>query len=345
MRTKMSGRPGFLNALCLMAAVAFILAPTARESAGADRKIVKVDGSSTVYPITEAVAEEFQIAKKGRTLVTVGISGTGGGFKRFCRGDVDITDASRPIKPEEVVECEKNGIEYIEIPVAYDGIAVVVNPSNNWVRSMKVNDLEKLWEPAAEKKVTRWSQLKKGWPYRKVHLYAPGLGHGTFDYFTKAIVGEQGASRTDYTESDDYNVLAKAVAGDKYALGFFGLAYYEKNKDKLKLVPIDDGDDTNGKGAVYPTRETVDNGTYQPLSRPLFIYVNKKAASREEIGDYVKFYIKNAGRLGVEVGYIPLPAELYKLARKRFDMRKTGTVFGGVGARKGVRISDLLKME
>ncbi len=324
---------------------AVFLVPAWGVDSHAARKLVKVDGSSTVFPVTEAVAEEFQIEKRGRVMVTVGISGTGGGFKKFCRGEIDVTDASRPVKPEEVELCKKNGIEYIELPVAYDGLAVIVNPANDWVDYMTVRELKKLWEPAAQRRVTKWSQIRKGWPDEEIHLFGPGTDSGTFDYFTKAIVGKEGASRGDFTASEDDNVLVQGIATDKYALGYFGLAYYEHNRDKLKLVPIDDEKDDNGKGPILPTAETVNNGTYQPLSRPIFIYVSKKAAERPEVEDFVKFYLENAGSLAREVGYIPLPDRVYKLALERFNKRKTGSVFGGKGAKAGVRIEDILRME
>ena len=315
------------------------------EKAQAERKLIKVDGSSTVFPITEAVAEEFQTAKRGNVMVTVGISGTGGGFKKFCRGEIDVSDASRPIKPVEVELCRKNGIEYIELPVAYDGLAVMVNPGNDWVDYLTVEELKKMWEPAAQRKITKWSQVRKGWPESELHLYGPGVDSGTFDYFTEAIVGKGGASRGDFTASEDDNVLVQGISTDKNALGFFGLAYYEHNKAKLKLVPVDDRDDSNGKGPILPTTRTVNNGTYQPLSRPIFIYVSKRSATKPEVSEFVNFYLENAPALTEEVGYIPLPDKVYGQAIERFEKRKTGSVFGGEGAKIGVSIEDLLKME
>jgi phosphate transport system substrate-binding protein len=291
-----------------------------------------VDGSSTVFPITEAVAEEFQ-AQTREVMVTVGISGTGGGFKKFCRGETDISDASRPIKPVEVELCEKNGIEYIELPVAYDGLAVMVNPENNWVDHLRVKELKRIWEPGAQRKVTRWSQIRPGWPEKEIHLFGPGVDSGTFDYFTKAVVGKEGASRGDFTASEDDNVLVQGIATDPYSLGFFGLAYYEFNRDKLKLVPIDDEKDANGKGPILPSLAAVNDGTYQPLSRPIFIYVH----------DFVKFYLENANELAQEVGYVPLPGEAYRLGLGKFEKRTVGTVFGGKGSKTGIRIEDLLR--
>ncbi len=306
---------------------------------------VKVDGSSTVYPITEAVAEEFQGIEKGKTRVTVGISGTGGGFKKLCNSETDIADASRPIKPSEVELCKKKGIEYIELPVAYDGLAIMVNPKNNWVDHITVKELKKLWEPAAQKKITKWNQIRPNWPNKEIHLYGAGVDSGTYDYFTEAIVGTEHASRGDYTSSEDDNVLVQGIATDVLALGFSGVAYYEHNKESLKLVPVDDENTANGKGPVLPTYDNVTKGLYQPLSRPLFIYVNKKSSERPEIIRFVEFYLKNAAQLTKEVGYIALPDRAYDLALKRFTGRKTGSVFGGQGSQVGVKIEELLQKE
>jgi len=306
----------------------------------AAEKVVKIDGSSTVYPITEAVAEEFQKAKKGAIKVTVGISGTGGGFKKFCRGETDISDASRPILKKEINVCKEKGIEYIELPVAYDGIAVTVNPKNTWVTSLIIADLKKMWEPSAQGRVTKWSQVRPEWPDAPLKLFGPGADSGTFDYFTEAVVGKSKSSRGDFTASEDDNVLVQGIAGDKNALGYFGLAYYEENKDKLKLLAID-----GGKGSILPSEKTVMDGTYSPLSRPLFIYVNKKSAStRPEVKEFVEYYLKNAPKLVKQVKYIPLPATAYKLARERFAKMKTGTMFGGE-ERVGFKIEDLLRLE
>ncbi len=306
---------------------------------------VKVDGSSTVYPITEAVAEEFQGAERGKTRVTVGISGTGGGFKKLCNDETDIADASRPIKPSEVILCKKNGIEYIELPVAYDGLAIMVNPGNNWVNHITVKELKKLWEPAAQRKITKWNQIRAGWPDKEIHLYGAGVDSGTYDYFTEAIVGKEHSSRGDYTSSEDDNLLVQGISTDILALGFAGVAYYENNKGILKLVPVDDGNAANGKGPVLPTYDNVIKGIYQPLSRPLFIYVNKKSSERPEVKRFVEFYLKNAAELSREVGYIALPDRAYDLALKRFTTRKTGSIFGGHGSQVGVKIEELLQKE
>ena len=302
-------------------------------------KVIKIDGSSTVYPITEAVAEEFQKEKRGAVKVTVGISGTGGGFKKFVRGEIDISDASRPITKSEMEACKQGGIEFIELPIAYDGLAVMVNPKNNWVTSMTVAELKKIWEPAAEGKMLKWNQVNSAWPDVAMKLYGPGVDSGTFDYFTEAIVGKSRSSRGDFTASEDDNVLVQGIASDRGGLGFFGYAYYAENPDKLKLVAID-----AGKGAVLPSLQTVMDGTYAPLSRPIFIYVNKKSMERPEVKEFVEFYLKNASALVKQVKYIPLPDKAYNLAAERFAKKVTGTVFGGE-AKIGMKVEDLLKLE
>lgn len=317
---------------------ALVAEPSSRESVS---RIVKIDGSSTVYPITEAVGEEFQKAKKGAVKVTIGISGTGGGFKKFCRGETDISNASRPILKTEMEACKRNAIQFIELPVAYDGLAVMVNPKNTWVESLTIADLKKIWEPAAQGKITKWNQVKPQWPDAPLKLFGPGVDSGTFDYFTEAVVGRSKASRGDYTSSEDDNVLVQGIAGDKYSLGYFGLAYYEENKDKLRLVPI-----VNPKigKAVLPSEKTVMDGTYQPLSRPIFIYVNTRSLERAEVKEFVEFYLKNAPKLVREVRYIPLPQRAYKLAIERLSKKKTGSMFGGK-PEVGMKIEDLLRLE
>lgn len=309
-----------------------------------EKQQVTIDGSSTVYPISEAVAEEFGKKYPG-IQVTVGISGTGGGFKKFCRGEIDISDASRPIKPSEVELCQKNNIEYIELPVAYDGLVVVVHPRNQWTDCLTVAELKKIWEPEAQGKITRWNQVRATFPDKPLVLFGAGVDSGTYDYFTEAIVGKEHSSRGDYTSSEDDNVLVQGVATNPNALGFFGLAYYEENKGKLKAVSIDDGKDDNGKGCIPPSMETVVAGTYQPLSRPLFIYVSKSSATRAEVQSFVEFYLTQASSLVREVGYIPLPSRAYELAQKRFARRVTGSLFGGKGSQVGVKIEDLLMRE
>ncbi len=303
--------------------------------------IITVDGSSTVFPISEAVAEEFQ--KEHDARVTIGVSGSGGGFKKFAKNEILISNASRPIKASEIDLCRENGVEFVELPVAYDGIAVVVHKDNDWVDSMMTEELKMLWSPAAQGQITRWDQLRADWPHKEIHLFGPGVDSGTYDYFTQAIVGEEHSSRGDFTSSEDDNVLVQGIANDPLALGFFGFAYYAENQDKLKLVPIDDGNSGNGSGPIAPSLETVANGTYQPLSRPLFIYVNKNAAAQQEVADFIHYYIEQSSKLVLEVGYIPLPASAMHLVRKRFDERVAGSVFADGGAQTGVTIEDLLK--
>ncbi|PCH78334.1 MAG: protein sphX [Flavobacteriaceae bacterium] len=273
---------------------------------------IRIDGSSTVYPITEAVAEEFrEVAPKVK--VTIGISGTGGGFKKFSRGETNLSNASRPIKDKEMAACATNNISYIELEVAYDGLAVLVNPKNDWVDSFTVEELKKIWEPAAQGVIMKWNQIRPEWPNEEIHLFGPGVASGTYDYFTKAIVGKSGSSRGDFTASEDDHVLVQGIVGDKYALGFFGLAYYSENKEKLSLIGVH-----NGTEVVKPTLETVSNGSYSPLSRPLFLYVNSTSVAAKEVVTFVEFYLKNAGELSKDVGYIPLPQEMYDTQIERF---------------------------
>jgi phosphate transport system substrate-binding protein len=310
------------------------------ETGGAPR-VITADGSSTVAPVTEAVAEEFQKANPG-TRVTVGTSGTGGGFQKFCRDETDISDASRPISKSEIEACAKTGVTYLELPVAYDGLAVVVNPKNTWAASMTVAELKTVWEPAAQGKIMRWSQIRPGWPDREIHLFGAGVDSGTFDYFTEAIVGKAKASRGDYTSSEDDNVIVQGVGGDENALGYFGFAYYEQNKDKLKLVAVDDGNDANGAGPILPSPESVKTGTYRPLSRPIFIYPKLKALDRPEVRSFIDFYLSKGIPLVREVGYIPLTDQEYGLIRNRFTARKTGTMFEGVDSHSQITLEQLL---
>uniref|UniRef100_A0A832GQE6 Phosphate-binding protein n=1 Tax=Caldimicrobium thiodismutans TaxID=1653476 RepID=A0A832GQE6_9BACT len=308
---------------------------------GNSSSLIKIDGSSTVYPITEGVAEEFQKAKKGAVKVTVGISGTGGGFKKFCRGETDINDASRPILKKEMEECAKNGVRYIELPVAYDGLAVVVNPKNNWATCMTVEQLKEVWKPESQGRKISWSDLDPKWPKMEIKLCGPGSDSGTFDYFTEAIVGKAKSQRGDYLASEDDNVLVQFAQKEKGALCYFGLAYVEENKGKIKAVQIKNP--KTGK-CISPSLETVKSGEYNPLSRPLFIYINLKSIERPEVKEFVEFYLKNAGKISKQVGYIPLPDKAYELARKRFEARKAGTVFGGE-PEVGLTVEELLKRE
>jgi phosphate transport system substrate-binding protein len=304
-------------------------------------QVITADGSSTVAPVTEAVAEEFQKANAGQR-VTVGTSGTGGGFQKFCRNETDISDASRPISPEEMKACSATGVEFIEVPVAYDGLAIVVHPKNTWATSMTVEELKKLWEPSAQGKVMRWSQIRAGWPDREIHLFGAGVDSGTFDYFTEAIVGKAKQSRGDYTSSEDDNVIVQGVSGDEGSLGYFGFAYYEQNQGKLKLVAVDDGVETNGQGPIAPSPETVKNGTYRPLSRPIFIYPKVKALDRPEVRNFVEFYLTKGVPLIREVGYIPLTDGEYDMVRKRFTAKKTGSMYEGVDSHSQLTLEQRL---
>jgi phosphate transport system substrate-binding protein len=300
---------------------------------------VKIDGSSTVFPIIEAVAEEFQIQKRGKVRVTVGISGTGGGFKKFCRGETDISNGSRPILKAEMEACAAAGVKYLELPVAFDALTVVVNPKNTWAKNMTVAELKKLWEPTAQGKITKWNQVNPKWPNEPIVLFGAGADSGTFDYFTEAIVGRAKSSRGDFTASEDDNVLVKGVESNKNALGYFGFAYYAPHKDKLNAVNVD-----SGKGAVGPSVEAVIDGTYNPLSRPLFIYVKESSAGRAEVRELVEFMLTQGADLVKEVGYVPLPKAAYEKTLAKFRAKKLGTVFGGV-PEVGVKIDDLVARE
>lgn len=283
------------------------------------RGTVSIDGSSTVFPISEAVAEEFG-AVQPRVRVTVGVSGTGGGFKKFLAGEIDINDASRPIKASELEIAQSSNQQFIELPVAFDGLSVVVNKSNTWVDQLSVAELRKIWQPGSS--VNNWSDIRAGWPAEPIRLYGPGTDSGTFDYFTETINGESGASRPDYTANEDDNALVRGISGDEYAMGYFGFAYYVANQDKLKLVPID-----GGNGPVSPSEVTINNGDYAPLSRPIFIYVRKSALERPEVRALVDFYIDNAALLASEVGYIALPDMAYERARSRIAQGESGTAY------------------
>jgi len=330
-----------LVAAVLTAALSSVAWP--HDAAAALEGTVALDGSSTVYPISEAVGEEFQKANP-RTKVTIGIAGTGGGFKRFCNGETDVANASRPIKQSEIEACAANKVDYIELPIAYDGLTVMVNPSNGWAPCMTVAELKTLWAPEAQGKVTKWSQVRAGWPDKEIHLFGPGVDSGTYDYFTEAVVGKQHSSRGDFQSSEDDNVLVQGISNDPLALGFFGYAYYAENKDKLKLVGIDDGNAANGEGCVLPTPETVEKGTYQPLARPLFIYVRASKADDPVVRAFVESYLEKAPELVKEVGYIPFNREAYGLVKKRFEEKKTGTLFA-TSSQVGITITQLLARE
>ena len=292
---------------------------------------IPIDGSSTVFPITEAVAEEFGDLTDGDVRVVVGISGTGGGFKKFCANESVISNASRPITQKEVDLCAAAGIEYIELPVAIDGLSVLVNPANDFVDCLTVDQLHLIWKPESEGVVMTWDQVNPDWPNEEIKLYAPGVDSGTFDYFTEAVNGDGGVSRGDFVASEDDNVLVQGISGDRYSLGYFGYAYYVENQDKLKAAPVD-----GGAGCITPTDETINNGTYAPLSRPLFIYVRADAAQEPHIAEFVRYYLGEPGQqLAASVGYIPFPQEVYDLGLDKFESGAVGTVFGGDDAFKG----------
>lgn len=326
-------RSNLLKALTIAGILSTTL--SVANTAFAAEKMIKIDGSSTVYPITEAVAEEFQKAKKIK--VTVGESGTGGGFKKFCRGETDISNASRPIAQKEMDACKEAGIQYIELPIAFDALTVVVNSKNDWVKSLTVDELKKIWEPGS--KVKNWKQVNSAYPDKALSLYGPGTASGTFDYFTEAVNGKSKASRTDYTPSEDDNVIVQGVSGNMAGMGYFGLAYYEENKDKLKAVPVAA---KAGGPAVLPSVATVMDGTYQPLSRPIFIYVNAtSAAFKPEVKAFVNFYLEHAPALVKEVQYVPLTTEDYAAVKDHFKALKAGTGFGGKNE-VGIKVKDLI---
>ncbi|QFR34671.1 PstS family phosphate ABC transporter substrate-binding protein [Ancylobacter sp. TS-1] len=323
-----------------MAGALALLAVSGAFHGASAQAVVQADGSSTVFPVTEAMAEEFQKANPN-IKVTVGLSGTGGGFKKFCRGETDISNASRPITAAEQKACKEAGVEYIELPVALDALTVIVHPSNDWASEMTVAELKTIWQPEAQGKITNWKQVRSSFPDKPLVLYGAGVDSGTYDYFTAAIVGKEHSSRGDFTASEDDNVLVQGVAGDPNALGFFGLAYFEENADKLKAVKIKLNDSAP---AVEPNVENARTGKYQPLSRPIFIYVSKKAAeAKPEVAKFVEFYQdpKHAVELVKEVGYVPLPEAALKAFQERFAKREIGTGF--TGSKVGVSVEDLLK--
>lgn len=300
---------------------------------------IKIDGSSTVFPITEAMAEEFQTSKRGAVRVTVGISGTGGGFKKFCRGETDIQDASRPISTGEMEDCKKTGVKYVELPIAYDAIVVAVNPKNDWVSEITVDELKKMWEPGAQGKITQWSQINPKWPTQNLKLFGAGSDSGTFDFFTEAIVGKAKSSRGDYTASEDDNTLVTGIGNDKFALGYVPLAYFDSNKAKMKPLAI-----VAPKGkATLPSRETVEKASYY-LARPIFIYVSEKSLAKPEVREFAEFYLKNSAKLVPEVKYVALPAKAYEMGAEHLKKNRVGSVFGGKEA-VGLKIEDLLKRE
>ena len=324
---------------CVILFLLCLLAWPVLETYSESTALVKVDGSSTVFPITEAVAEEFQKETRGAVRVTVGISGTGGGFKKFCRGETDVQDASRPISASEMEVCRASGIQYFELPVAFDALTIAVSPQTTWIDFLTIAELKQMWEPSAQGRVLRWNQIRSSWPDMPLKLFGAGSDSGTFDYFTEAVVGKAKSSRGDYTASEDDNTLVQGISNDKQALGYIPYAYYEPNKKRLKAVAVD-----GGHGPVLPSRETVENGAYQPLSRPMFIYVNSKSAGKPEVKRFVEFYLAQAPTLVPQVKYVPLPQQAYELALGHFQQGKVGTAFQGVST-IGMKIEDLLRRE
>ncbi len=325
-----------LQFLALGLSTAFLAVSTAAQEIPS----IKIDGSSTVYPITKEIAERFQVSKKEPVAIDVEFSGTGGGFDKFCRGETDISNASRPIQLDEMAACNQAEVRYIELPVAFDALTVVVNPQNDWLDSITLEELEKIWSPAAEQKITRWNQIRSSFPDRPLNLYAPGTDSGTFDYFTEAVMGEAGASRTDYTASEDDDILVKEVSQDPNALGYFGLAYYEQRADEMKAVAID-----SGNGAILPSRETVEQAQYQPLARPLFIYINAVSAQNNPaLRQFIDFYLEQAPETVNEVGYVPLPEEAYHIDKVTFHRGEVGTVFEGE-SQFNLTIPELLRRQ
>jgi phosphate transport system substrate-binding protein len=302
--------------------------------------VIRIDGSSTVFPIAEAVAEEFQLHGTDRTRVTVGLSGTGGGFKKLCRGEIDIANASRPILAEEMEKCRAAGIQFLELPIAFDAITVVVNPANDWVKTLTVADLKKMWEPAAQGQIISWQQVRPEWPDTRLMLFGPGADSGTFDYFTEAVSGKAKASRGDFTASEDDNVLVQGVESNRNALGYFGYAYYVSHKGRMRAVPIEQP----GGAAVLPSIDAVVDGTYQPLSRPLFIYIKETSAQRPEVRKFIEFYLSEGPKLVREIGFVPLPEDASRIALEHFHSNRIGTVFGGV-PEVGIKINELLERE
>jgi phosphate transport system substrate-binding protein len=322
---KVKGLTGVVVAA--MSAVALMGAATTAEAQNrpAARGVftVIVDGSSTVFPISEAAAAGFQAATGGRIRVTVAESGTGGGFRKFCRGETHLQGASRPILAREIDTCNTAGIQYVEVPIAFDALSVVVHPSNP-IKDISVADLKKIWQPEAQGRITNWKQVNPSFPDLPLTLYGPGTASGTFDYFTEAVVGRAKASRSDYTPSEDDNVLVQGVAGDRGAMGYFGMAYYLENKSKVRALGVN-----NGRGAVYPSPEAVKAGTYVPLARPIFIYLNAASLRQKPVLDFANHYVTNGAKYSAQVDYVPLPAAAYQTYLARVAKRELGTAFGG----------------
>ncbi|MEM1368592.1 MAG: PstS family phosphate ABC transporter substrate-binding protein [Cyanobacteria bacterium P01_H01_bin.15] len=297
---------------------------------------VRIDGSSTVFPITEKIADDFNRNNGNSLEVAMSFSGTGGGFEKFCAGETDISNASRPISEEEIAACDDAGIRYYELPIAFDAITVVVNGQNSWAKDITTEELKTIWEPAAEGEIRRWNQVRSNWPNKPIELFGPGLDSGTYDYFAQVIVGSD--TRRDFVDSEDDEILAFGVADSINSLGYFGLAYYEEHEDTLKALAID-----SGSGAVAPTIENVERAQYSPLARPLFIYVNYASAQKNPaVREFVEYYLENASTLVDQVGYVPLPEEGYHIAWVNFQEGEVGTAFDGV-PQPNLTIAELLR--
>jgi phosphate transport system substrate-binding protein len=325
---------------CLVSALGAILLAVSQPLASQENQSILIDRSSTVYPITQKIVEEYQASNKKPIDIKVEFSGTGGGFDKFCRGETDINNASRPIQLEEMEACNNSEVRYIELPIAFDALTVVVNPQNDWLESITLEELAKIWSPNAEGKITRWNQIRSDFPDQPLNLYSPGQDSGTYDYFTEAIVGEAGSSRSDFTASEDDDVLVKGISQDPNAMGYFGLAYYEQRADEMKAVAVD-----SGQGGILPTRETVEQAQYQPLSRPLFIYINAASAQNNQVlRQFIDFYLAQAPELVTEVGYVPLPEEAYHIDKVTFHKGEVGTVFEG-RSQFNLTIPELLRKQ
>ena len=311
--------------------LALVLVTTGCNFSKGGTDIIDLDGSSTVFPIAEAMVEEFGKQSDGGARVVVGISGTGGGFKKFCNGETDVNNASRPIKAREVALCAEEGIEFVEVPIALDGLTVAVHQENHFAQCITVDELHTMWSPEAEDEVTRWNQVRPTWPDERMQLYGPGVDSGTFDYFTDVINGEAQASRGDFISNERDDVLIQGIAGGKFSLGYFGYSFFAENEDILNSVAVD-----SGNGCVSPTDQTINDGSYSPLSRPLFIYIRKSAEMPPIFDQFVEFVV-NADRANLiqEVGYVPLADEIYELALARFGKGLTGTLFGGENPAEG----------
>ena len=313
-----------LKTFFLTVAVLGLVVACGSDSSGKVQPI-EIDGSSTVYPITQTIVQQFKATNNPREEISVSFSGTGGGFKKFCAGETQINDASRPISKEEMELCKQNEVFYIELPVAFDALTVVVNPQNTWASEITVGELKKIWEPGAQRKITKWNQVRPNWPDRPLNLFGPGIDSGTFDYFTEAIVGQAGASRSDYTASEDDEILERGVSSDINALGYFGFFYYEQNQNELKALAID-----NGPGPILPSVKAVENNQYRPLARPLFIYVNAaQVRDNPLMSDFLDFYLQNAAQVVGTVGYVAFDKDDYLVLYRNYHKTKVGTVFGG----------------